>query len=272
MTGTRPVHRRRSLEVVEATVAVRDAHEDGGTDRMTESDAGEELRMVGLDLLPASPSVAPLPAAEFGVDQFRIDLETAGQSLDRGVDAGTMGFTGGLIGELRHGVSFARVSSRRIHRRIRRPWGRRRPMRNIRRRPRPVDRPRRCRPACRRRPPPWSRRPAREVVAATTAIEKHDDGTAHAIDGEFVHAGRARVVEARVTIIGPSPGSDRRAERICSPETVASGATQLSIRRSGNRPLPAVALAVGGGPDSTGEPTRPHDRTRRAGRGRQGGA
>ena len=82
------------------------------------------------------------------------------------------------------------------------------------------------------------------------AIEKHDDGTAHAIDGEFVHAGRARVVEAEgddhrsVAGIGSPGGEDLLAGDggIGSDPGVESADLEVGS-------LPAVALAVGGGPD-----------------------
>src|SRR5437764_1135275 len=58
--------------------------------------------MIGLDLLPATPAIPTLAAAELVVDEILVDRHARGHAFDESDERLAVGFTRGAIGQSGH--------------------------------------------------------------------------------------------------------------------------------------------------------------------------
>jgi len=99
MSRSRSMHRRRALQIIEATVAILDLHEDRRADRATKANTRKESHAIVLDALSTAAPVAALPALQLRVDELRVDRKSGGHALDERADGRTVRFTRRAIGE-----------------------------------------------------------------------------------------------------------------------------------------------------------------------------
>ena len=86
-------------------VAVLDEEGDGAAEGFTETNAAADDGLITLDLHAAAAAVAALTAREVGVDVLDAEGDAEGQAFDDDGEAGAVGFAGGQVAEVGHGVS-----------------------------------------------------------------------------------------------------------------------------------------------------------------------
>jgi hypothetical protein len=77
---------------------------------VAEADAREKLDLIGLDFLPSPAAVAPLAAAQLGIDEVLVDGNARGEALDDRQNGGPMGFAGGAVGKGHGGIVHLRFA------------------------------------------------------------------------------------------------------------------------------------------------------------------
>ncbi len=83
-------------------IAVTDDERQRRAERATVAQAGEDLHLVGLDLLAGTSAVALLAAAQVVVDHLAVEDETCRQPGDHGHERGTVRLAGGDEAESAH--------------------------------------------------------------------------------------------------------------------------------------------------------------------------
>lgn len=84
-------------ERFEFVVAVDDLQGDRAADRLAVPNAGEDVDAVGFDPLATTAAIAPLPPAEFRVDDCCVEGDAGGKTVDQGDEGLAVRFTGGPI-------------------------------------------------------------------------------------------------------------------------------------------------------------------------------
>ena len=103
MTGPGAIDRGRALQVVESGVPVGNLHHEGRADGVAMTQAREKGDGVLLDFHPCPAPVTALTTLEFGVDEIDIEHEPGGHAIDHDGQGRSVRFTGGMVGEGRHG-------------------------------------------------------------------------------------------------------------------------------------------------------------------------
>ena len=91
-----------ALEIVqpfELIVLVDDLEGDGATQADALPTAAEDFDAIGLDSLPASPSISTLPATQLVIDRIRLELDAGWKAIDHGQERFAVRLSGSPISQ-----------------------------------------------------------------------------------------------------------------------------------------------------------------------------
>jgi hypothetical protein len=80
---SRPMHWRRSLEVIESRVLIGHLQHNRCASGQPKADPRGDLNVIGLDALPTAAAVATLASSQLGINEVNVDRKPRGHSSDQ---------------------------------------------------------------------------------------------------------------------------------------------------------------------------------------------